>query len=401
MFEKLNQCDIYVGLWCFYMLQEVLYPPGIINQVLQLVMLVWSMIALFRYIIDSANYSYSSILKATFLLIVMYTLYGCIHIMFDEPIKGQYTYYYLQSALNSLAPIYLFYEFTMNGKLTSDRIRIYLPILVVVCILLYYKTENQVLLQKGGEEITNNAGYFFVSLIPFLFFYSKKPILQFSFLGVILLYVFMGMKRGAILIGVVGVIVFLYANLKESSGKKIILFLMLTMISIVGVSLYIDYMMSNSAYFMTRVEETMEGNSSGRDAIYGNLWNTLLLESRPLYFYLGRGADSTITVIGKVAHQDWLETFCNNGLVGVLILCFFFYIFGRTAWKSRLYFSRLMFYSFITLFIIVFSKTLFSMSIQNLELFSTMLIGYFAYWMTQSLEEVEELEMSNSLPESN
>lgn len=379
MLKRINQCDIYIGLWCIYMLQEVLYSPGIINQVIQLVMLLWSLIALFRYIFNSTNYLYSPVLKATFLLIVMYTLYGTFHIMYDEPIKGQYTYYYLQSALNSLAPIYLFYEFTMNGKLTSDRIRLYLPILLVVCILLYYKTENQISLQKETEEITNNGGYFFVPLIPFLYFYSKKPILQFTFLGVILLYVFMGMKRGAILIGVVGAIVFLYANLKESSGKGKFLFLILTMSIIVGVGLYMNYMLSNSVYFMARFEETLEGNSSGRDAIYGSLWNTLLLESKPLYFYLGRGADSTITVIGKVAHQDWLETFCNNGLVGVLILYFFFYIFGKSAWKSRLYFSGMMFYSFITLFIIVFSKTLFSMSIQNLELFSTMLIGYFAF----------------------
>lgn len=399
MFKRVNQCDIYVGMWCIYMSQEILYSPGIINQLLQLTMLLWSMIALFKHLFQSTEHS--SILKATFILVVMYVIYGTIHIMFDESIKGESTYYYLQSSLNSLAPIFLFYDFTKNGKLTSDRIRIYLPILIVVCILLYYRTENQMLLLKDTEEITNNGGYFFVPLIPFLFFYSKKPILQFIFLGVILLYVFMGMKRGAILIGVVGACVFLYTNLKEFSGKGKILFWMLTIFIIVGVSLYIDYMMANSAYFAARVEDTLEGNSSGRDIIYETLWNTLLLESKPLYFYLGRGANSTITIIGTAAHQDWLETFCNNGLLGVFILCFFFYMFGKNAWESRNVFSRMMFYSFITLFVIVFSKTLFSMSIQNLELFSTMLIGYFAYWKTQTLEEVEEQELSDPSLESN
>ena len=49
----------------------------------------------------------------------------------------------------------------------------------------------------------------------------------------------------------------------------------------------------------------------------------------------------------------------------------------------------------------ILGKTLFSMSIQNLELFSTMLIGYFAYWGTQTLEEVEEQELSDPLIESN
>ena len=39
----------------------------------------------------------------------------------------------------------------------------------------------------------------------------------------------------------------------------------------------------------------------------------------------------------------------------------------------------MMFYSFFTLFIIIFSKTLFSMSIQELDVSETMLIGFFAY----------------------
>lgn len=401
MLERINQCDIYVGLWCIYMLQDVLYPAGIINQLLQIIMLLWSMIAIVKYIIDSTEYVYSSILKATLLLMVMYIIYGGIHIMFGKPINGQNTYYYLQSALNSLAPIFLFYHFTMNGKLTSDRIRIYLPILLITCILLYYENESKILLATNREEITNNIGYMFITLIPFLFFYSKKPIIQYLLMTIILLYVFMGMKRGAILIGVLGTMVLLYANIKNSSQWTKLLFTLLTITIIVGISKYIDYMMNNSAYFMARFENTLEGNTSGRDAIYGNLWNTLLLESRPLYFYLGRGADSTLKIAGNYAHQDWLETFCNNGLVGVFILFFFFYTFGKNALISKWYFPRMIFYSFVTLFIITFSKTLFSMSIQNLDLPITMLLGYFAYWMTQPLEEVEELDMFDSLLESN
>ena len=384
MLKRINQCDVYVGLCCIYMLQGILYPQGIINQLLQLIMLLWSMTAVCRYVIQSTIYSYSSILKATFLLIVMYTIYGMIHIMFGEAIMMRDQYLYLQASLNSLTPIFLFYDFTMNGKLTSDRIRIYLPILIVTCILLFYKNESQVLLQKNVEEITNNAGYLFVPLIPFLFFFSKRPILQYVFIGIILLYVFMGMKRGTILIGVLSTMVLLYANMKISSRGTKFLFVMLTIVIVVGISKYIDYMVNNSSYFMARVEDTLEGNTSGRDVIYENLWNTLHLEPNPLYFYFGRGANSTLNIVGNGAHQDWLETFCNNGLIGVLILCFFFYTCGKNVWESRLCFSGIMFYSFVALFLIIFCKTLFSMSIQDLDLSETMLLGYFSYWMTQS-----------------
>ena len=379
MLKKINQCDIYVGLWCIYMLQGVLYSPGIINQFLQLIMLLWSMTAVFRYVITPTKYTYPAILKATFVLIVMYTIYGTIHIMFDAPIMIQGQHVYLQTALNSLMPIFLFYEFTMNGKLTSDRIRIYLPILIFTCILLYYEKESVTLLKTNKEEITNNASYYFLPLVPFLFFYSKKPILQFVFMGTILLYVFMGMKRGVILIGVICAMILLYANIKESSRGMKFLFAMLTIIIIVGICMYVNFMMNSSAYFMARFEQTLDGDASGRDVIYSTLWNALLYESRPLYFYLGRGADSTLKVAGQFAHQDWLETFCNNGLIGVFILFGFFYTFGKNALMSKRHFSAMMFYSFTTLFIIIFSKTLFSMSIQELDVSETMLIGYFAF----------------------
>ena len=377
MFKKINQCDVYVGLWCLYMLQDVLYPAGIINQLIQLIMLVWSMTALFKHLFQSTEHS--SILKATFILIAMYVIYGTIHIMFDDPIMVQGQHVYLQTALNSLSPIFLFYYFTKNGLLTSDRIRIYLLILVITCILLFYKKESQILSKTNKEEITNNAAYYFLPLIPFLFFYSKKPVLQYVFIGIILLYVFMGMKRGVILLGVISTMILLYANLKNSSRGIKALFVLLTIIILVGTSKYIDYMMSNSEYFMARFEQTLEGDASGRDVIYGNLWNTLLAETNPFYFYFGRGADSTLRVAGAFAHQDWLETFCNNGLVGVLVLFSFFYTFAKNVWKSKQYFPGMMFYSFFTLFIIIFSKTLFSMSIQELDVSETMLIGFFAY----------------------
>ena len=377
MFKKINQCDVYVGMWCIYMLQDVLYPAGIINQLLQMIMLGWSMIALFKHLLLSPKHS--SMLKATFVLIVMYVIYGSIHIMFDAPIMVQGQYVYLQTALNSLSPIFLFYYFTKNGLLTSDRIILYLPILLATSIMLFYKHENIMMMLTNKEEVTNNAGYFFISLIPFLFFYYKKPVWQYVFMGIILLYVVMAMKRGAILIGAICFVMLLYTNVKNSSQGTKFIFTVLTIAIMFGISRYIDYMMDTSTYFTARIEQTLEGDASGRDIIYGNLWNTLLTETSPFYFYLGRGADSTLKVAGAFAHQDWLETFCNNGLVGVFILFFFFYTFAKNVWKSKLYFPRMMHYSFATLFIIVFSKTLFSMSIQDLDLAEYMLIGFFAY----------------------
>ena len=208
------------------------------------------------------------------------------------------------------------------------------------------------------------------------------------------------MKRGAILIGVATSIVLLYANVRNSSRWLKLLFAILSVIIIIGASKYVDYMIDNSAYFNARVEQTLEGDSSNRDIIYGTLWHTLLSEPNPFYFYFGRGADSTLKVAGTFAHQDWLETFCNNGLVGVFILFFFFYTFGKNVWKSRMYFHGMMFYSFFTLFIIIFSKTLFSASIKDLLLYESMLIGYFAFELYNS-EQNDIYETEESINDCN
>ena len=70
------------------------------------------------------------------------------------------------------------------------------------------------------------------------------------------------------------------------------------------------------------------------------------------------------------------------------VLFIFFFTFGKNAWKSKGYFSGMMFYSFATLFITTFCKTLFSMSIQNLDLSITMLLGYFTFKL-YNLEQYE------------
>lgn len=369
-------------MWCLYMLQDVLYPSGMINQMLQLIMLLWGLIALYKYATNTNIHS--PFLKATFLLVSMYVLYGGVHIIWGKGVVKEYdvvpTYYYLRSALNSLVPIFLFYYFSHKKYLTSDRIRIYLPIFIFVCILIYYKNKVYVMQDTGREEIANNMAYMFTSLIPMLFFFDKKAIWQYFQLVIIMLFVFMGMKRGAMLVGGACTIILLYANFKNAKGKESFFIVFLSIALIVGLVYYIESLMNNSAFFVHRIEQTLEGHTSNRDIIYGRIWQTVIKEHNVFYLLFGRGANSTITVAGNYAHQDWLEILCNNGIVGVLILLFFFHTLGKMTRNSRKRFPLMMYYSFVTLFFTSFIKTMFSMSIQNLDLTQTLLLGYFAYW---------------------
>ena len=84
---------------------------------------------------------------------------------------------------------------------------------------------------------------------------------------------------------------------------------------IIAVALFVIKLMSESSYFAQRIDQTIAGDSSGRDDLYKSLWDILISEQDLFYILFGRGADATWALVGNYAHQDWLETFCNNGLL--------------------------------------------------------------------------------------
>ena len=116
----------------------------------------------------------------------------------------------------------------------------------------------------------------------------------------------MGMKRGAILLGAILAIYFLYHSLKEASQKEKLYLLLLSLVASILILLVVQDLMANSAYFQRRVEQTLEGNASGRDSIYSLLWYSFLENGSLFHCLFGFGADATITFAGNYAHNDWL-----------------------------------------------------------------------------------------------
>ena len=373
---------MFVALNIIYLMQGLLYPQGPINQIIQLLMIIWGLVVSLRYLFRPQKNP--KLLKATSLLLIMYCVYGCIEILFGNPLLHHIPelpakYIYLQMSLKSLLNIFVFYHYSSNGQLTSMRICVYATIILLTLIPKYYYQQAQIMLLSEREEVTNNMGYTFLALIPAYFFFNKRTILQYILLTVTLLYIIMAMKRGAILIGVLAAIILVFSNVTSGNRKQKRISLVFSTFLIIAVAIFVINLMNNSAYFAQRIEQTIAGDSSGRDDLYKNLWDMLLSEQNIFYILLGRGADSTWALVGNYAHQDWLETFCNNGLIGVIILFYFYYLFFIAAYYSKKYLSRNYFFAFMTLFIIAFSKTLFSMSIQSMEVAISMVLGYLLY----------------------
>ena len=385
--KLINRCDCYILMWCLYMLQGILYPQGIINQTLQMIMILWSGMSACKYLFSRS--CDSKILNATSWVVLMYVVYGGYIILFGDGVilydkEAPSDYVYLQNSLVSLLPIYLFYSFASRGYLTEERMARYISLFLLVFILYFFRIMFKTRVELGTEDITNNASYLFLSLIPLLYFLRNKLLLQYFLLAICIVFVLLGMKRGVYLLAFFSTIYFLFTSLvNQSRIKQIFIILLFGGISIFVIN-YIAELMDTNEFFMKRLEETIEGKTSGRDTLYSTIWNEIKTEDNLLHFIFGRGANSTLKYAGNYAHNDWLETTCNNGILGLCILVYFFIsLFSQigSLRKTQYY----IYYSFILVVFLLFTRTIFSMSIQNIDIASSMLLGYCAYLIKQQV----------------
>lgn len=385
LIKDFNKCDAFVLIWIVYQLQNILYSAGPINQIAQLIMIIWGLTSL-PYFLKLPQMP--ALIKATFVLLLMYVIYGGLYILIGGNSKinsSVESYIYLQSALNSLLPIFLFYRFAQQGLVREDHLKFYLIIFVLVAIGNYNRDQQEMLkeamsLGSSRTEFVSNVGYYFVVLFPMVFFWKRSITLQFVFIAIILVFSVLSLKRGAILVSVISLLYFIYKILlKRNTTFRVKLFTLI----IIAISSYFLYdfvlqLLASNDLLIDRIIQTQMGDSSGRDEIYSVIWDQIWNHSSILQVIFGHGANGTVIDTGMLAHQDWLETTYNNGLVGFFILLAFFINFFTSTRKGKRCLESEMYWAYTMSFIVCFSITLMSMSIQNLLLPQTMLIGYFA-----------------------
>lgn len=369
---------IYTLLWSIYFLQGTVFSHygGGMAQMILVVLLLFS-IYCFLYV--NINYNVNSYLKALNLLILMFTVYGVIRIFRGESIIMEHNlsavipFYYLKNIYISLLPIYVYYLLAKIGVLNKNYLQIYLLLFLFLVSLSYIDNYMNASKSAESEEITNNMGIRFMTLIPMLFFLEKRRLLQYAALVYILTFVVMGMKRGAILLAAVLTIYFLYHSLKEASQKEKLYLLLLSIVTIILICMVVADLMESSAYFNRRVQQTLEGDASGRDSIYSILWYAFLENGSLFHCLLGFGADATIEFAGNFAHNDWLELLINNGLLGILLYVGYWWKFASLKNKIVEENVKCAAVAYCMTFIML---TLYSMSYNNMDIFSTMGLGY-------------------------
>lgn len=380
---KLNRCDWFLIAWVIYYLQGIAYPAGgEISVGLLAVNLFVSMVYMIKVMQMPNNSAY---FKGLNLLIMLFTIYGIVYVV-ANPLLVSYpqsgmimpSYNYLKSVYLSLMPIYPFYYFARKGYLTASRLSKWGVVFFVSVILSYFKMQQEALEQKweinsAADEVTNNAGYLFLSCVPLVVVYKARPILQYAALTLIMVFIVIGMKRGAIFLGAVVFLYFMFQTIKNSKGKYRFFFLILSITLCIGTICLFIYQMENSDYMMRRIENTMEGNSSHRDDIYSYFWNYFVSAATPLQFLFGRGANGTLEIYYNYAHNDWLEIAVNQGVLGILVYVSYWKNLFKT-WKSATNIDARTILAVTIL--IYFAKTLFSMSYADMTFVNTSVLGY-------------------------
>ena len=372
--KQINLCNIYTVLWCLLALKGVLYDVDMISVAFYGMIMLISLYCFVRVLVQKNT---PILLGALNVLVGMFLLYGVVNMFFGEPIRTSWnvipTDFYLKNILNSLLPIYAYYYFTKNGNINESWLRFVAVIFLIVCIFSYKVSYEKAVIKTGFDEVTNNGGYLFVSMLPIICFWNKRPIIQYVLLIICMLFIVLSMKRGAILVGVSSLLFFLFEILKEVSPKRKFIYLLLSVALFVFCYYFVEDMLNTSTYFERRLQNTLEGNSSSRNSIYLYFLN-FMFNRNPFYILFGQGADSTIRNGVNYAHCDWLEIGVNQGLVGVIIFSFFFYRlykFWRITHPYRVLYIAIGVFS-----IQIFLKSLFSMSINDMDVYSTCVLGY-------------------------
>lgn len=381
MKKVLNTCNFYMLLWCVFRLKGWLYQGDMISTIsYALIML----ISLYYFLISFNDYRYQPIIKSFNILVIFFTIYGGINILFFDDINKGWnvipTDFFLQNILRSILPFYAFYAFTKQGYITKKWICYAAIIVLLTCVPRYYIEQAKMLLIMQGkglfdvDEVTNNAGYLFSAVIPLFCFWKKKPIIQYAGFLICTFFLLSCMKRGAILVGFVSLGFIFYHVFKSSGSKQKLIFFVLSLVLIYISFEYFLYMADNSAYFLQRLQETKEGNTSSRSVLYDEFWNMFWNNSNPFSLIFGLGADATIRYGKNYAHNDWLEIAVDHGMVGVIIFTIFWsriYNFLKRAKKYPVLYIALG-----SCLLQLFAKTFFSMSINDMEFYTVLVLGY-------------------------
>lgn len=285
-------------------------------------------------------------------MILVFALFNLIHFFISFVWLTPNTSF-IGNALSSLLVVSLFAWLADKGALNDRFFSIVGFVFIIASIIGFYHYRVMVLTNQDWDldsDFTNNSSAIFLMLIPMLFL-LKNNVQKWLTLMICIFFLVLGAKRGNILAAFIPILLFVSFVLKNNRHSAIKTVFVIVLIVIAGFVVY--RWTVNNDYLMHRVEETAEGNSSGRDIIYANIWNTWYYSDNMWNYLFGYGYQS-----GGSAHSDWLEILMDYGLLGILLYLMIFIALTRQILRTK---NLQLKYTLISASIIWFFKSVYSM----------------------------------------
>ena len=369
-----NICNLYVFLWLLMKTQGILYESVLISVALYAITIAISLCYAVKCYQANDNPPF---VKAYNVLFALLCVYGAVNYVIADvhtTYKQIPSDFYLQNIVKSMIPFYAFYAFAKQGLINLTWLRWFMAVFLGLTINAYYMKESLLFdsLSSDIDGVTNNVGYIFVSLLPLTCFWNNKKVIQYALLAICSFFIIMSMKRGAIITAAAVMLVFIAMTGINNKSKKRFVNLILIIAVVLAVYFFVSYLLDTSEYFGKRVEDTLEGYSSQRDYLYSYYWNLFWNDSNPLQFLFGRGADGTIHTGHNYAHNDWLEILIDQGVIGIVVFLFFWITLIK-LWRKYPINNLGIALGMCVVFLL--SRTFFSMSINDMSIYSTSVLG--------------------------
>lgn len=293
------------------------------------------------------------------------------------------------SILVCLLPFYPFYYFSKINTLQTKSLIYFFIGMLPIAIYAFYRNQIQFLekLASGETNMVNNISYIFVRLMPFVFLIKKYRLISAGLMAILMIFIILGSKRGALLIGALILLIYFYYLLKIGDKRKkiqsyFIGFLSAAVLFVMGYRFFLE-----NEFLLDRLSNISEGGGSGRDVIYTAIIDGWYYSESFVNFLFGFGFAGSVKLTGNLAaHNDWLESLSNFGLLGVLVYLILITTAIKTSFNKKLwnYDKR------VLLKVIVFSWLIISMiSMWYLNIhgyLQTILLAYLVGNNTRSIE---------------
>ena len=245
------------------------------------------------------------------------------------------------------------YNATLRGFLDKSIVKYILIIALIYNGLMSTYYAYQISLLSKEEVINTSAGYVFVLILPFLLFHFKKQnILIFAL--TLLLTAITG-KRGALVIYAF-LIFYLLINLKAISSRVRIniSFLMFGLFAVLVYNFFIENAYESLIFRILKLEDEYYAGrvGSGRGFFWLIMINEWIDSPHIVYKLFGLGYYSTRVFNGHIAHNDFIQSLVDMGIIGLFLWgSWLFYFLIKIREKKRIddYLGTLLMFCFIIL----------------------------------------------------